>query len=239
MIEANINNEVLDATRADGAARAARFRARKDLELEGLSVQKMLKLKATRSAALAATVSAAQQCMQQLTPEQREVYDSELFQVGAEDGSSAGLRSLQSHLFDVIEGVRNGEMPIRKYGLEIRADWCAEFYADYIATWPFAKALVYPRSYSGESSYTMAEFFTSVERWLAASNHTDSDFVLPEPEKRKRGRPRVHPLPATTVDPAVAASWSAYKPPQTDRADRLAAAALVKDIEEADLTRST
>jgi hypothetical protein len=240
MIEANeaIDKDELDAARADNAARQNRWRARKDLELEGLSVAKMLQLKKTRSAALAATIKAAEDTLQNLNPEQRAIYESEVFREGLPDGSSAGLRGICAQMFDIVDGIKNGETIIKNPGFpEVRGDWVAEFLADFLTSWPFAKALVYPKSYSGESSYTMAEFFTSVERWLASSTHDDSNFTLPEPEKRKRGRPRVHPVVVT--DPAIVASWSKFQPAQTDRADRSAAAALKRDIEEAALTRPT
>jgi hypothetical protein len=150
--EAIDKNEVLDATRADGAARQNPYRARRDLELEGLSVKKMLALKASRSAALSATIKAAEDTLQHLTPEQREIFDnSVVFREGAEDGSSAGLRYLQSQMFDLVSGVRDGEQIIRNHGVEVRGDWVAEYLADFLQTYPWAKPLVFPRSFSGEA----------------------------------------------------------------------------------------
>jgi hypothetical protein len=233
-----------EANRADNAARQSRWRARRDLEAEGLTVKKMLKLKATRSAALAATISAAQAAMQNLTPEMREIFDSELFQEGMSDGSSAGLRYLQAQMHDVIEGIKNGDQTIRNHGVEVRGDWVAEFYTDFVTTFSWAKALVYPRSYSavqeGEA-HTMAEFHSAVAKWLASTNH-DSEFTLPEPEPRKRGRPRKNPLPVTAVDPAVLTFWRT--PPTLKQADHWsqmsaarASKVIARDLQEAESSK--
>jgi len=219
-------NEVIDeaeVNRADNAARQSRWRARRDLELEGLTVKKMLALKAAKAAALSATLKASDEAMQRLSPEQRVIFDSEVFQEGMPDGSSAGFSYLRAQMHDVIECVKEGYQTIYRCDVPLHVDWVAEFYQDFVDTFPFAKPMAYPRSIrpveEGEArEYPVEEFHSAVAKWSAFRDH-DPSFTLPdesepaEPTKRKRGRPKGKATKPPTeaklaVDPTAVAKWT-------------------------------
>jgi len=239
MIDENtlIDDDELNIKRADTAARVRRYRARKELEEEGLTVKKFLALKAARAAALSATVAAANIALQCLTPEQRVIFESEVFREGLPDGSSAGLRYLQAQMFYSVVCVKNDDFDA------VRVDWVAEFYQDFVDTFPWAKELVYPRSIQpvaeGEPrEYPVAEFHSAVAKWSALRDRDPSLTLADEPAeptKRKRGRPKGKTKPATqtkpAVDPTVVASWS--KPPaqlQKEHWNGIAADRAVREI---------
>jgi hypothetical protein len=234
----------VELKRLDNCARQARFRARRDLQERGLTVKKLLALKATRSAALAATISAAQTAMQRLTIEQRAVWESEDLKEGLlPDGLTAPFSCLCSMMHRTVAAVK---MDCHD---EVRGDIELAIYNDYIQTFPWSRALIYPHTRTVDRddpeaplAYTMAEFFDAVKTWSAYRSHTpvDLDPYVPDADqpKRKRGRPKL--VRPTEAEPAVAplASWS--KPPALPQAQHWGGIAadrvgreITRDVEEA------
>jgi hypothetical protein len=193
-------DEAKDLARADTAARVRRFRARKELEAEGLTLKKLLKLKAARAVELAATVAASDQAYRDLTPEQRSIVASEVFKSGAADRSLPGLNALRSMMHDVVALVEIGLFE------EVAADLISEIHDDFIREYPFAKPMAYPRAWHADQrhdrnkksefagsvyglrnsdgklladynaedpvEYTTAQFHDAVEKWRAQCGQT-------------------------------------------------------------------
>jgi hypothetical protein len=223
--------------RRDGAERVARHRAKKQLELATLTEKKIAKLKATVEGELAAQAAEAEAAMRSLTPQQREIMRSDVFQHGLPDGSSAGFRYLRAYMFDIVLTVELGLFEV------FRADWEMEFYEDFVVTFPFAKSLVMPRAwYHGSdfnhpeyildsiyglrdatgrlvadfdpdwpTEYTVQQFLDAVAKWRVHSSRVPATAAVidtePEPLRRPRMR-RLPPKPKPVVDSASESSFS-------------------------------
>jgi hypothetical protein len=249
-----------DLQRADTAARVRRHRARKELELEGLTMKKLLRLKAARAAESAATKAAAERTLRDLTPEQHEIVTSEVFREGDREPNweVMGFDYLRSTMFECVALVR-----AREYD-EVRADLCEELYRDFVAKFPFAKDMVYPRAWwadknkidefglfalrghvSGRivsnyqhgdpSEFSLNEFEDAVSKWRG---HRGSGAIADMPAevplvKRGRGRPRKPHIATPAVDPKVSTSWTT--PPaqkQTDHWRQVEADRVARAIEQ-------
>jgi hypothetical protein len=211
-------DDEVEAKRSDNAQRQARFRARRDLELDALTVKKKLRLIAARCAALSATIKAAEEAKARLTPEQKAIWESEDLKEGLlPDGLTAPFSCLCSMMHRTVAAVKMDSFD------EIRGDIELAIYNDYIETFPWSKKLVYPHRNcpdiddpEGPLEFTMREFFDAVNKWTVYRNHTPAEFTLPDeepPVKRKRGRPKKTESKTTlmvtaAIDPAVVASWS-------------------------------